>query len=94
MLDSRLTKRVVCTLTILALGFVSVELRASGTAAKKEEARKLFEEGQLHYKLGRFDEALETYRKAYEVLPLPAFLFNIGQCYRQLKNHERSVFFY
>jgi len=59
-----------------------------------EEAKALFGEAQGLYDLGRFDEALEVYSKAYEVKPLPAFLFNIAQCHRNLENWERAVFFF
>jgi tetratricopeptide (TPR) repeat protein len=58
------------------------------------EAKALFGEAQGLYDLGRFDEALEVYSRAYEVKPLPAFLFNIAQCHRNLENWERAVFFF
>jgi tetratricopeptide (TPR) repeat protein len=60
----------------------------------KQKAREHFLEAEAHYKLGRFGEALEEYSRAYEAAPLPAFLFNIGQCHRQMGNHERAIFFY
>ncbi len=37
---------------------------------------------------------MQEYSRAYEFAPLAAFLFNMGQCHRQLSNHERAVFFY
>ena len=49
-----------------------------------QEAKTHFQAGQTKYKLGRFDEALADYSKAYELKPIPSFLFNIGQCHRQL----------
>lgn len=59
------------------------------TAAKAE-----FKKGQTAYNLGRFDEALSFFSKAYEIKALPPILFNIAQCHRQLANYERAVFFY
>jgi tetratricopeptide (TPR) repeat protein len=67
---------------------------AEPTPAAKQEARKHFDEGERHFRLGRFADALAAYSRAYEVAPLPGFLFNIGQCHRMLGNHERAVFFY
>ena len=42
----------------------------------------LFEEGNKHYDLGEYDQAVAAFRKAYALLPDPSFLFNIGQSYR------------
>ncbi|HOX44315.1 MAG TPA: tetratricopeptide repeat protein [Myxococcota bacterium] len=67
---------------------------AEPSAASKKEARKHFDDGERHFRLGRFADALAAYSRAYEVAPLPGFLFNIGQCHRMLGNHERAVFFY
>ncbi len=57
-------------------------------------ARTATELGQKAYDLGRFDEAIGHYSAAYEAMPLPALLFNIGQCHRQLGQFERAAFFY
>jgi tetratricopeptide (TPR) repeat protein len=64
-----------------------------GRAAKKQ-AKRLFRQAQKHYRLGRFARARKLYEKAYELLPLPGFLYNIAQCHRMEKNFERAVFFY
>lgn len=58
------------------------------------EARRLFERAELHYRLGRFHKALDAYTRAYELAPLPGFLFNIGQSHRELGHFERAIFFY
>lgn len=57
-------------------------------------AKEHFQKGELHYKLGRFEEALVAFAAAYESKPLPGFLFNLGQCHRQLKNWDRAIFFF
>ncbi|MFH2008681.1 MAG: tetratricopeptide repeat protein [bacterium] len=61
---------------------------------RRERARKIFEQGQIHFKLGRFDKAKDAYTQAYQILPLAGFLFNIGQCHRNLGNCERAIHFY
>jgi hypothetical protein len=63
-------------------------------ADNTDEARAKFQEAEKAFNLGRFNEALAAYQAAYEAKPLPAFLFNIAQCYRNLSNYERARFFY
>jgi tetratricopeptide (TPR) repeat protein len=48
----------------------------------------------VEYNVGRFEQSLELYTKAYERYPKPALLFNIGQCHRLLGHYERALFFY
>jgi tetratricopeptide (TPR) repeat protein len=90
---------------IRALLLGSVLLAATAQAAPKrpapvydqkqeKEARAHFERAEKAFNLGRFDEALTGYQAAYEVLPLPAFLFNIAQCHRNVGNREQAIFFY
>src|SRR5437868_11892187 len=67
--------------------------RAEGTDADKE-ARRLFQKAELSFNVGKFAEALTDYQAAYEAKPLPGFLFNIAQCYRNLGDYERARFFF
>jgi tetratricopeptide (TPR) repeat protein len=60
----------------------------------EQQARTLFADGQKAYDVGEFERALTLYSDAYKLKPLPGFLFNIGQCHRQLGNFERAAFFY
>ena len=62
--------------------------------AATEQAKNAFKDGQLQYNLGHFEDAAKAFSRAYALKPMPAFLFNIGQCHRNLKNHERAVFFF
>lgn len=59
-----------------------------------KKAKAFFKAGETDFALGRFQEALDNYSMAYETKPLPAFLFNIGQCHFELANFERAIFFY
>ncbi|HTA21188.1 MAG TPA: tetratricopeptide repeat protein [Polyangia bacterium] len=69
--------------------------RASGAGIDDEkEARRLFEHAELEFNVGKFPEALADYQSAYEAKPLPGFLFNIAQCYRNMGNFERARFFF
>jgi len=55
-------------------------------------SKAFFDQAETYYKLSRFQDALDAYRKAYEYYPVAAFLFNIAQCYRNLGDTERSIF--
>jgi len=59
-----------------------------------EQGRELAVQAARHYKDGRFTQALDAYRRAYDVAPVPELLFNIGQCHFQLKSYEWAIFFY
>ena len=50
--------------------------------------------GNLLYDVGRWDEAAEEFRKAYELGNNPAFLFNIAHCYRRKGDIRRAVDLY
>jgi tetratricopeptide (TPR) repeat protein len=86
--------RVAALLALVAsLVFPRPALSAEGRDAKAQ-ARAEVAKANLHYKLGRFEEALAAYTRAYELFEAPALLFNIAQCYKNLRNHERAIFFF
>jgi hypothetical protein len=61
------------------------------SAQDQQEAKGHFKRGEALYKAKRFKQAAESYELAYQRLPLPAFLFNIGQCYRNLGRAADAV---
>ncbi len=71
-----------------------LELKKFLDSAPIERAKTLFAQGNQHYALGEFVSALEFYRRAYRIKPLPAFLFNIAQCHRKLGQHHEAVTMY
>jgi len=88
---------VVLLSSLLALpGAAAFAAPPSGNprAEARAQAKVQVKKGQLDYKLARFEEALQDYTNAYELLPVPALLFNLGQCHRNLKNYERAIFFF
>ncbi len=68
--------------------------RPATAAGNKDRAKKEFAIAEKFYKMGEFSQAVAHYKKAYDLAPFPAFLFNLGQCYKQLDNCERAVFYY
>ena len=89
MTASRLTHATAIAIAAVLLVFArpaAAEDAATGTAKRHfAQAEKLFA-------LGRFDTALVEYEAAFDAKPLPAFLFNIGQCHRNLHDYEAAVF--
>jgi tetratricopeptide (TPR) repeat protein len=78
---------------ILILVLVVAAASSAWAQDAADEARDAFMQGKTQYNLGKFEVALEHFSRAYELKPAPLLLFNLGQCHRQLKNHERAIFF-
>lgn len=77
---------LVCALVALA----PRAARADDPAMRS--AKRHFDRGEKLFALGKFDEALDEYQKAFDAKPIPDFLFNIGQCYRNLLDYDQAVF--
>ncbi|MDC0710454.1 tetratricopeptide repeat protein [Stigmatella sp. ncwal1] len=67
---------------------------AAPTEQAKAEARVKFAEGNAFYEKGNYRQALASFDAAYRLVPLPAFLFNVAQCHRQLGSYEHAASFY
>jgi tetratricopeptide (TPR) repeat protein len=69
---------------------------ASPAAADPPEsdAKRLYEAGTKAYDLGNYDKAIADYKAAYEAKNEPAFLYNLGQCYRLKNDVAQALFFY
>lgn len=61
---------------------------------KQKIAEDEFNKGNTAYNLGRFDESVDHFTKAYEAWPQPEFLYNIAQAYRLGGNCKQAVYFY
>ncbi|HEY5947877.1 MAG TPA: hypothetical protein VIV40_20395 [Kofleriaceae bacterium] len=104
---TKLTLMVVDASTKLLLATRDIDIPAKklakelGPALQKfvddaivDKAKALFAEGNEHYNLGEFAPALERYKLAYRVKPLPAFQFNIAQCHRKLGQYPDAIAMY
>src|SRR4051812_8919928 len=97
LLRSRITARFRSAMAlVLVAGALCLPLVARGAndARRRAEAKAEVERAEVQYKLGRFDEALEGYSRAYELVNAPGLLFDIGQCHRNLRSYERAIFFF
>jgi len=52
------------------------------TPQQKQEARQHYEKATRAYDVGKYQEAIEEYQKAYEIGADPPMLYNIAQAYR------------
>ena len=91
--DSRVRLRHIATVVILSCAAL---VTTNGHAAPNdlERAKALYKEAEVHFGLGEFDQALEKYQEAYRAKSLPGFLFNIGQCFRNLGDCDKALFNY
>ncbi len=86
---NRLLPALCLTVLAFALAFVRV---AHADDPAERAAKRHYERGQKLFNLQKFDEALEQFQQAYDAKPIPDFLFNIGQCHRNLGDYESAIF--
>ena len=80
---------------VSALAVLSVVLPAAAQdKATLDRAKAEYQTATADYDLGRYDEALKIYESEYTLLRRPAFLFNIAQCHRQLKQFDKAAIAY
>ena len=66
----------------------------SAQPAPAERAKTFDASAQAHYDLREYAAAVADYRRAFEALPDPLFLFDIAQAYRQLHDCDNARAFY
>ena len=78
------------------VGLLSVALATPTLAAEgdKAAAKAHYESATRLYDIKEFAKALDEYKAAYLSKPDPAFLFNVGQCYRKLGKRAQALEFY
>jgi tetratricopeptide (TPR) repeat protein len=86
-MSNRTSSRAV--VTIIAV------LIATGSAVAdtpvKEQAKRDVAAGLVAQAEGRYDEAIELYQRAYDAIPHPEILFNLGQAHRLRHDFEISL---
>ncbi|HEX4459127.1 MAG TPA: hypothetical protein VIA18_14215 [Polyangia bacterium] len=71
-----------------------LSLAAPAAAKGKAEAKDAFRRALQNYNLSDFKAALVLFKEAYLDYPDPSFLFNIGQCQRQLDDKQEALLSY
>ena len=82
--------RWLAALVVCFVAFAPRPARADDPAMRA--AKRHFERGEKLFALGKFDDALDEYQKAFDARAIPDFLFNIGQCYRNLGDLDQAIF--
>lgn len=75
-------------LAIVVLLTAATSTSQAQTADATAKAKQLYDDAVTNYNLGHYDEALASFEKAYRLRHDPIFLFNLGQCQRQLRRYE------
>ena len=80
--------------TLLAVCFLLLAFARAAHAEDPSEraAKRHYERGQKLFNLQKFDEALDQFQKAFDAKPFPGFLYNIGQCHRNLGDYDAAIF--
>lgn len=88
-------KRLLIALVVLGLGRGGAFAQsAPATSQQVAAAQELFARATTAYNLGRFDEAVTLFSRAYEAWPQPEFLYNIAQSHRLARNCKQALHFY
>lgn len=89
-----MTRRMM-KIAVLALALVGAAAHADECTKEQKATSKLhFDEGAKAFRLNNLPKAAEAFKAAYDACPLPLFLYNLGQTYRQLKDNEQALYFY
>jgi len=70
------------------------QLPSSAAESDKTVARAHYETATRLYEVREYAEALKEYKAAYVAKPDPAFLFNVGQCYRKMGQNAEALDFF
>jgi tetratricopeptide (TPR) repeat protein len=63
-------------------------------AQQPDEAKSLVRQGNAKFEVGKYDEALKLYERAYNLRQEPKWLFNMAQAQRELKNYPEAIRLY
>lgn len=84
--------------SFLVLGLV---LAMAGTAraddpaqADLDRAEALYTEGELHFKVAEYEQAIAAFKQAYKLSRQPLLLYNLAQVYRAQRQCRTALSFY
>jgi hypothetical protein len=92
----RVTGIVMAVALLLSVG-VQAQTKGSGAATpskEKAEAKAHYDQGNVHFNLDEWPQAIEEFKAAYRVFPDATFLYNIAQCHRKMGNVTEALSFY
>jgi tetratricopeptide (TPR) repeat protein len=87
-------KALACVVLMLAVRISAAQPPPPAEADNAERAKAADRSAREHYDLRQYAAAIEDYRRAFEALPDPLFLFDIAQAYRQIHDCDNAITFY
>lgn len=84
-------RRCIEALACAALVAASATAGATGSEA---QFKLHYERGLSLYSNEQFDEAIKEFQAAYDAIPRPRVLFNLGQAHRNLGNARQALDYY
>lgn len=84
------TTKLTAALAIAALVHVFAA-PAAAQSSHDDEARVLFQAGQMAFTDGRYEDALEYFERSFALSGRPALLYNIGTTADRLRLEERAL---
>lgn len=90
---SKILRWVACVAVAVGL-LATSNIVLAQTAEQKKAAKDYFEQARRLYDVGKYQEAVEAYQKAYLNVEDPVFLYNIAQSHRLNNQPEDALRFY
>ncbi len=72
-------------------GAEAAEVESPAPDPNRTKAAALFREGTKFYELGKYDQAIDRFQRAWELAPEPPLLYNIGQAYWKWFDTEPKI---
>jgi tetratricopeptide (TPR) repeat protein len=87
-----MTRVLVAALVVVALHLSAVaQAQKPQTGTQRKAAKAHFQQGRAYYEAGAWDDAIREYQKAFDLVPLPDLLFNIGQACRMKGDKPKAI---
>lgn len=71
--------------------FYAGDASAQPSQRDRELAESKFKQAEALYRVQEYEQALALYKESYLLSLEPTLLFNMGQCYRQLKKYDEAI---
>lgn len=89
-----MSARTVFVLSLLAGVAFARDTMAQPAPSLEERAAALVDEGNRHYNVAEYAEAIKAYKEAYKLIPEPLLLWNLAQAYRLANDCTNALTFY
>jgi tetratricopeptide (TPR) repeat protein len=83
--------RILAAALVASMVAVAAPDAQAQTRGQIRRARVLFTRGIQQFDRHRYEAALRTFTRAYQLAPAPPIVFNMAQCHQALGNDERAA---